>query len=52
MMSFFGVHSVLVTGGWTAPMPVVIPRAALAGVGILMASGMIYVNLSEDKCLS
>ena len=52
MMSFFGVHSVLVTCGWTAPMPVGIPRAALASVGILMASGMIYLNLSEDKCSS
>ena len=41
MMSFFGVQSMLVTGGWTAPMPVVIPHAALAGVGILMVSGMI-----------
>ena len=41
MMSFFGVHSVLVTGGWTDTMPAVISCRVLAGVGILMVSGMI-----------
>ena len=41
MMSFFGVHSVLETGVWPNSVPVVIPRTDLAGVGILMVSGMI-----------
>ena len=43
-MSFLGVHSVLVTGGWTSLMPVLIPRTVLAGVGMLMVSGMNYVK--------